>query len=356
MDQHIYDGRVTELDFGQWVNEASDNHHRGASYARNHASEVLSDIACEHIDRTERHALIDSTYPLEDSFDDNLGPGNSLDYDRTSADEKYFRIQRMNEHGGDADVYQQCECDSFAWNDMPYTWQSTFRVKLLSRRMPQLTERRCRICRFIGRIIDAQRLPENKLRDLYLSGTDSPSFNSVVSAIPEFGGDRKLDILQIRPSLGIEHGRSFKAAPHLIIANFPPKENSVEKRYYQAKHVDFDQIRGWIKDCYMNHGECCSGDAHHSLRQLRVIDCGSNIVVPAPVGCHYVALSYVWGQHNDAFDDLQNPPKTIADSIYLTQRLGYQYLWIDRFVCSHDLPCNSTRLTGAVHRSERSCG
>jgi len=361
MDQHIYDSSVTEQDFGQWVDEASDNHHGGPSYAKIHASEVLSDVAYEDIDRTEWHALIDGTYPLEGGFDDNLSPGNSLDYDTsTSANEEYFEIQQSNEHGDDFDVYQQCKCNFFDWNDLPYTWQSTFRVTL---GMPRLAKRRCRICRFIGRIMDAQRLPENGLWDLHLSGTDSSTFNSLVSAIPEFGADRKLDVLQIRPSFKIEEKpgqstpeRPFKAAPHLIIANFPLKENSVEKRYYQANHVNFDQIRGWMEDCFMNHSECCSGDVHHSLRQLRVIDCGSNTVVPAPVGCHYVALSYVWGQQNDAFDELQNPPKTIADSIYLTQRLGYEYLWIDRFVCSRDFPFHSTGLTAVVYRSERSCG
>lgn len=95
----------------------------------------------------------------------------------------------------------------------------------------------------------------------------------------------------------------------------------------------------------MHHSECCTEDAQDSLQQLRVIDCGSKTVVLAPVGCQYVALSYVWGQLNDAFDDLQDPPKTIADSFHITRLLGYKYLWIDRFVSWCHLPVYSTILT-----------
>lgn len=140
-----------------------------------------------------------------------------------------------------------------------------------------------------------------------------------------------------------------KTLPHLVVANASFEDRSIEKRCYEAYHADVNQIKGWIQDCHMTHSENCIGDAQHSLRQLRVIDCGSNTVVPAPTRCHYVALSYVWGQHNDAFDDLKNPPKTIADSIYLTQMLGYQYLWIDRFVRSCHLPLYSMRLISVVY-------
>jgi len=68
-----------------------------------------------------------------------------------------------------------------------------------------------------------------------------------------------------------------------------------------------------------------------------VIDCIQRIVVLAPEKCDYVALSYVWGKAGnmplqEAYDLKAELPATIEDSITTTLVLGYQYLWVDKYV------------------------
>jgi hypothetical protein len=77
-------------------------------------------------------------------------------------------------------------------------------------------------------------------------------------------------------------------------------------------------------------------DKADTLRGLRVIDCSTCKVIPAPRECKYVALSYVWGKPTEGKRDgeeegLKTPPPIIADAVVATQKLGYQYLWVDRF-------------------------
>jgi hypothetical protein len=80
---------------------------------------------------------------------------------------------------------------------------------------------------------------------------------------------------------------------------------------------------------------------HKTLSGLKLIDCKSGRVIPAPLCCQYAALSYVWGQpatemqHSSANDtfDLRVPSLPNEDAIEITQKLGFEYLWVDRY-CS----------------------
>jgi len=104
----------------------------------------------------------------------------------------------------------------------------------------------------------------------------------------------------------------------------------------QSACVDFEEIKRWIRKCDDEHGEACKLSSTASVKQLRVIDCVERVIVPAPVDCKFVALSYVWGQNKASReDDAETPkvlPKTIVDAQDVTKRLGYRYLWIDRYV------------------------
>jgi hypothetical protein len=57
----------------------------------------------------------------------------------------------------------------------------------------------------------------------------------------------------------------------------------------------------------------------------------------APEDCQFVALSYVWGDdYASAAESTSKPlhfPLTVEDSLLATLALGYQYLWVDRYVC-----------------------
>jgi hypothetical protein len=98
--------------------------------------------------------------------------------------------------------------------------------------------------------------------------------------------------------------------------------------------TDYSIIRGWLHEC-----RCCYVESDSVMRivpGLKVIDCNSKEVVQAPSGCSYVALSYVWGQPPPSqHGNFDRPfPATIDDSLTVCRNLGFEYLWVDRYVCA----------------------
>ena len=101
----------------------------------------------------------------------------------------------------------------------------------------------------------------------------------------------------------------------------------------EGGRIDFDPIRGWLDECSKSHDRC-KFSTQQEPRNLKVIDCTNRAMVEAPVGCRYVALSYVWGGLSlniDTNAKFLPPglPRTIEDSIEATLLLGYQYLWVE---------------------------
>ena len=99
--------------------------------------------------------------------------------------------------------------------------------------------------------------------------------------------------------------------------------------------VLFSQIREHIDICMKGH-KSCSLEYFRPLVDLRVIDCEQRLVVDAPTDCRYITLSYVWGELSGSEDFVlsHSLPPTIEHSIITTLKLGYKYLWIDRYVSS----------------------
>jgi hypothetical protein len=99
--------------------------------------------------------------------------------------------------------------------------------------------------------------------------------------------------------------------------------------------IDTGLIKRWIRGCQNDHQRCVKDIGCRSkLQNLRVIDCEQRIVVSSPLECKFVALSYVWGTssaYSTGEDNVETPPKTIAQSIYFTRKLGYKYLWVDKY-------------------------
>lgn len=73
------------------------------------------------------------------------------------------------------------------------------------------------------------------------------------------------------------------------------------------------------------------------IQGLRVIDCLGNKVIMPPDDCTYLALSYVWGANPGSNETYEFPelPKvleqTIQDAVTVTVKLGFRYLWVDRY-------------------------
>ncbi|KAF2036394.1 hypothetical protein EK21DRAFT_47841, partial [Setomelanomma holmii] len=92
-------------------------------------------------------------------------------------------------------------------------------------------------------------------------------------------------------------------------------------------------------------------------------------VVPAPVRCKYVALSYVWGgaipfklrrsditfspdaervfQNLSAHLDRRELPQTIKDAMFVVQAIGGKYLWVDCLCIVQD---DVEELKGNIHQ------
>lgn len=121
---------------------------------------------------------------------------------------------------------------------------------------------------------------------------------------------------------------------------------------FERHSIDLDGIRSKIRECE-NHSKTCGLDQQKNIRDLLVIDCKEQKVVSAPPRCKFVALSYVWGSQptiSNMFDP-SSLPNTIRDSVRLTVALGYQYLWVDRYVRSAPRMCHFSNVKFAVHQS-----
>jgi hypothetical protein len=111
--------------------------------------------------------------------------------------------------------------------------------------------------------------------------------------------------------------------------------------------VDFDVVKPWLDICESQHAKTCGVGGHltqdphantvfSALPSFKLIDCQARHprIVRAS-GQPYVTLSYLWGKgpHDKTFSWTlpQNLPRTIKDAIYVTSKLGLQYLWIDRY-------------------------
>jgi hypothetical protein len=101
--------------------------------------------------------------------------------------------------------------------------------------------------------------------------------------------------------------------------------------------MPLEVLKHSIATCEREHSDRSSPKSLNILRNLKVFDCKTCKVVLAPVDCHYVALSYVWGTkaaHTKATTSFtpNSLPKTTADSCFIVQSLRYRYLWVDRYV------------------------
>lgn len=131
-----------------------------------------------------------------------------------------------------------------------------------------------------------------------------------------------------------------------------PDRNSPRRR------PNVEKVREYLDKCSSLHGDHCSGEGNHDIRTWRpefLIDTVDMRLVAAKPTDRYVALSYVWGTDvrratqempvqllRSNIDELQNTlsgvniPRTIADAMYLTKKLGVRFLWVDRLCIVQD--------------------
>jgi hypothetical protein len=113
-----------------------------------------------------------------------------------------------------------------------------------------------------------------------------------------------------------------------------------------VENVNFALVRSWLNLCIADHPSCTSSTAgdEQAIPHMKLIDCQTHIIVAAAPSMQYLALSYVWGQdplEKFTYPHLPDPlPPTIKDAITVTLKLGYRYIWIDRYCIWQDDPAH----------------
>lgn len=124
---------------------------------------------------------------------------------------------------------------------------------------------------------------------------------------------------------------------------------SAAPRPLDPEPIDYSMIRAWLDSCKDKHrgSAWCRPLKLDSEWPIRFIDCETRrIVVAASLGGPsppFLALSYVWGQPVDLQDrqpvhdkPLEDLPLTVRDSIAVTRKLGFRYLWVDKYCIRQD--------------------
>ncbi|KAI1275901.1 heterokaryon incompatibility protein-domain-containing protein [Xylaria sp. FL0933] len=106
-------------------------------------------------------------------------------------------------------------------------------------------------------------------------------------------------------------------------------------------------VQNWLRVCSSQHTGCRI--ARRPQSTLNLIDCRNQRVVKTDdispdIELEYVALSYVWGTSVDVskvtLDGSRLPqplPSVVRDAIQVVLKLGYCYLWVDKYcIDKHD--------------------
>lgn len=122
-------------------------------------------------------------------------------------------------------------------------------------------------------------------------------------------------------------------------------------------------MRQCIDECISNHPHCKKKTSKPTFIPTRLLDlgdfnapsarlveCGQTLFLPHPeIRIEYATLSYCWGRsltmttttankskHETIGIKVHNMPATFQDAIYVTRKLGIQYLWIDALCIVQD--------------------
>jgi hypothetical protein len=238
--------------------------------------------------------------------------------------------EHADQHSDEIDSDGLCErCASISWesladpskvppDELPFIYETT----------KDLMSSACHVCRFLGNVITS--------REMH-------SFPSVPPYQFKLNGNMTVDnqnigLLQfIRTREGALWPLSRHDDPHVLVIQSRPSSVNQPCQSLMIGGMPLEILKHSIATCQREHSDRCSPKSPSILRNLKVFDCETCEVVLAPVDCRYVALSYVWGTeaaHTKATTSStpNSLPKTIADSCFIVQSLGYKYLWVDRYV------------------------
>lgn len=113
--------------------------------------------------------------------------------------------------------------------------------------------------------------------------------------------------------------------------------------------VDYSALRKKLEYCTASHQELeCGRRLSVNILYLRVINCATRKIEMATAETKYAALTYVWGPPTASSQRIrqQSSPdflsevaeKTIEDAIIVTEMMGFQFIWIDRYCINQNDP------------------
>jgi hypothetical protein len=130
-----------------------------------------------------------------------------------------------------------------------------------------------------------------------------------------------------------------KRLKHQFYSGTLPIDGSMDINFCACRvgqnKIDDRLIKEWLKCCDEKHQDCLAKTITR-VPGMRVIDCYDQVIVPFTIGNgDYIALSYVWGISNareigPSFE-LGDRPKLVQDAMLMVRRLGFRYLWVDRY-------------------------
>ncbi|KAK1494290.1 hypothetical protein CCUS01_13705 [Colletotrichum cuscutae] len=133
----------------------------------------------------------------------------------------------------------------------------------------------------------------------------------------------------------------------------------MQARVLHEERIDYGLVRSWIHLCENHHDACRTSPDWQTLPHFKLIDCEARQIINTDPATRYryVALSYVWGvAPPDKYiypclpDDL---PPVIQDAMRATIKLGFRYIWIDRYCIWQD---DATHKMSQVERMDQIYG
>ncbi|KAH8711912.1 heterokaryon incompatibility protein-domain-containing protein [Phaeosphaeriaceae sp. PMI808] len=216
-----------------------------------------------------------------------------------------------------------CEtCSRIPWNDIQDpTITPPKTLATIDHTTEYMKASNCCICRFFADII----VPRE-----YLPNLSRPPYRLILQD-RIFIDHQNFSVLE----LTTQHG-GYDPGPHALLLDNPPSSADAQSEPVHLGGIPLGLIKNTIAKCIHEHDVFCSPKDPDTLLNLKVLDCIQKVVVSAPAGCHYVALSYVWGpthghSNTRGTRDQEQLPQTILDSCFVAQKLGYRYIWVDRY-------------------------
>ncbi|RDL38482.1 uncharacterized protein BP5553_02822 [Venustampulla echinocandica] len=230
--------------------------------------------------------------------------------------------------GKGGDGYKCSECSRIPWGSEEYMYSYPYKSTWTSNPGAcRFNDPNCSTCNFIfdcRRAHHAAQIPDD-------SDEEPLRYDMITLDFVNYGHQMRIVNKQPRSRYKfVEAGVSTETRAYTHSTLIP-------RRVIQPDKIDYALLQAWTAYCDEKHGALCGEKSELPLDILHVIDCETSLVVQLPtLDDDYITLSYVWGQGGDPdiVPDLTLPgvpPRVISDAMVVVQKMGYRYLWVDRY-------------------------